>query len=94
MSKPSPQTGSPPSKTAQKRPGRLKVVPATLKLERLLYPYGEAAHLLSVSAASIQKLVQDRQLESVNIGLNQPRITASSLLGYIENTLRKGKAGK
>jgi len=64
----------------------------TLELNKLLYTYGEAAQLLSTSCQSVLRLARSGELESVQVSPNQPRVTASSMLSYVERLARRRRA--
>lgn len=82
-----------PASSKPKRARRRKAdPPPRLELKQLLYSYAQAAELLCISPAAVQALVYAGDLESVNVGQMQPRVTAASMTAYVERL--SGRRGK
>lgn len=61
------------------------------EMKQLLYSYAEAGRLLSLRPEAVKKLVEGEELEILKIGPRQERITASSILSYL-NRAQRGRA--
>jgi len=63
---------------------RRKLPAMVAELKQLLYTYGQAAQILSISQQSVLRLERAGELERVDVGANQPRVTAASIAAYVE----------
>jgi len=54
-----------------------------VELKKLLYTLREAGELLSVSEPTVRRLAETGELELIYVAKREPRITADSIVHYI-----------